>query len=146
MKYLALIVASLLGTTATPVSERQSTQATITSFSAGTNITGPGASFAYDIEIPGLATTHCSYSDTTSEIHLPTVDQTPCADPSVRWQFRQDPSQPGGMGLYRIVVIYTPPKGGAGKSGFHEWAWNQFLQSGEETIYQGPSTFTIGLD
>ncbi|KAF2963914.1 hypothetical protein GQX73_g9673 [Xylaria multiplex] len=125
---------------ASPVAQR-TTQAKISGFSASTNTYGNGATFDYDVEIDGLVNTHCSYSDETSGPKLPDVAQTPCDDPAIRWQFRQDPSQPGGEGRYRIVVIHTP----TGTAGFHEWAPADFPLNADETIYQGASDFTIDI-
>jgi hypothetical protein len=183
MKYLALFTSFLLSTRASPVKQRQSTQATISDFSASTNPNGNGATYAvhlllplydfgnvmpmyvrpnanlngsrrisYDISIPELLTTHCSYSDQTSGSKLPTVELTPCDDPSVRWQFRQDPSQPGTEGRYRIVVVILTPTSGSGeggKAGFHEWVSTDFplelVGSENETVYRGASEFAIDL-
>ncbi|KAI1150252.1 hypothetical protein F4825DRAFT_20183 [Nemania diffusa] len=148
MKYLVLLASLLLGATASPVRQRQTTQANISSFSASTNTNSDGAVITYDIELPGLVSTHCSYSDSTSGSTLPAVAQTPCDDPAVRWQFRQDPSLPGGQGRYRIVVIYAPASG-AGKAGFHEWDPSDFplqvVGGGDETVYQGAADFVIDM-
>ncbi|KAI0102179.1 hypothetical protein GGR51DRAFT_297920 [Nemania sp. FL0031] len=148
MKYLVFLTSLLLGATASPITQRQTTQANVSGFSASTNTNSDGAVITYNIEIPGLVSTHCSYSDETSGSTLPAVAQTPCDDPSVRWQFRQDPSLPGSEGRYRIVIIYTPTSG-AGMAGFHEWAPSDFPQqlvgNGEETVYQGASDFVVDM-
>ncbi|KAI1428181.1 hypothetical protein F5Y12DRAFT_711497 [Xylaria sp. FL1777] len=145
MKYLAVLTTLLLGATATPIRQRQITQATISGFSASTNTNGNGAAIGYDVEIAGVVNTHCSYSDETSGSKLPDIQQTPCDNPVVRWQFRQDPSQPGSEGRYRIVVIYAPASG-ASAAGFHEWAPSDFpLGDDSETVYQGASGFVVDM-
>ncbi|KAI0424144.1 hypothetical protein F5Y09DRAFT_151781 [Xylaria sp. FL1042] len=148
MKCLTVLTALLLGATASPVRQRQTTQANISSFSASTNTNGDGATIGYDLEIVGIVNTHCSYSDSTSGSKLPDVGQTPCDNPVVRWQFRQDPSLPGSEGRYRIVVIYAPASGPSA-AGFHEWAPSDFPQeslgSETETIYQGASDFVMDM-
>ncbi|KAI0460083.1 hypothetical protein F5B21DRAFT_498691 [Xylaria acuta] len=148
MQSLVLLTSLLLGATATPVKQRQATQAKVSNFTADTNPYGNGAWIGYDLEIPGLVSTRCGYSDATSGSTLPGIDQTSCDDPAVRWQFHQDPSQPGSEGRYRIVVIYTPATG-PGKAGFHEWAPADFPQvliaSTNETIYLGESEFFVDL-
>ncbi|KAI8953877.1 hypothetical protein F4801DRAFT_90066 [Xylaria longipes] len=148
MQYLVLLASLLLGATASPVKQRQTTQAKVGYFTADTNPYGSGAFICYYLEIPGLVNTRCAYYDTTSDSTLPSVDQTYCYDPSVRWQFHQDPSIPGTEGQYRIVIIYTPTTGPA-KSGFHEWAPSDFRQdligSTNETYYQGAIEFSVDL-
>ncbi|TGJ78397.1 hypothetical protein E0Z10_g10364 [Xylaria hypoxylon] len=144
MKYFAVLTTLLLGATATPVRQRQTTQAKISGFSASTNTNGDGATIGYNFEIAGLVSTHCGYSDEISESKLPNVQQTLCDDPAVRWQFRQDPSLPGTQGRYRIVVIYTPTSG-AGAAGFHEWAASDFPLDTDETVYQGASDFIVDM-
>ncbi|KAI0416106.1 hypothetical protein F5X98DRAFT_200420 [Xylaria grammica] len=144
MRYLAVLTTFLLGATATPVRQRQTTQAKVSGFSASTNTYGNGATIDYDVEIAGLVNTHCSYSDETSGPKLPDVQQRPCDDPAIRWQFRQDPSQPGAEGRYRIVVIYTSASG-VGAAGFHEWAASDFLEDADETIYEGASDFIVDI-
>ncbi|KAI3343165.1 hypothetical protein F4824DRAFT_133311 [Ustulina deusta] len=148
MKYLAALTTVLLCVTATPVRQRQTTQATISGFSASTDANGNGAAIGYGLEIAGVVNTHCSYSDKTSGSKLPDVAQTPCDNPAVRWQFRQDPSQPGTEGRYRIVAIYTPSSGPS-VAGFHEWAPSDFPQelvgSENETVYKGAADFAMDM-
>jgi hypothetical protein len=70
---------------------------------------------------------------------------TACDDPTVKWQFRQDPSQPGSEGRYRIVVVYNTDN--IGGAGYHEWDPKDFpLGNDQETVYNGASDFTITLD
>ncbi|KAI0446732.1 hypothetical protein F4803DRAFT_450057 [Xylaria telfairii] len=148
MQSLVLLTALLLGATASPIQQRETTQAKITNFAAGTNPVDTGAAIGYNLEISGLVSTRCDYSDTTSGSKLPPVGQIPCADPAVKWQFRQDPSIPGTEGRYRIVVIYTPATG-VSKAGFHEWPATDFpvevLRASQETVYLGASDFSVDL-
>ncbi|KAI1111998.1 hypothetical protein F5Y14DRAFT_423295 [Nemania sp. NC0429] len=149
MKYTAIFSSLLLLATASPVRQRQTKQANISNFSASTSTAGNGASIAFDVEIPNQVSTRCSYVDETSGSTLPTVDQTPCDNDSVKWQFRQDPSRPGADGQYRIVVIHTLASGAA-EAGFHEWAATDFpleerTGSSDETVYTGAADFAVGL-
>ncbi|KAI0408913.1 hypothetical protein F4802DRAFT_302825 [Xylaria palmicola] len=147
MKSLAFLSSLLLCATASPVQQRQPTQAKVSGFTASTH--GTGATIAYNLEIPGLVSTHCSYSDaTTSGSKLPAVDQRPCDDAAVKWQFRQDPSRPGGEGRYRIVIIHALASGAA-EAGFHEWVPSDFpeeIVGGEnETVYKGAADFVVDV-
>ncbi|KAI1307759.1 hypothetical protein F5Y03DRAFT_393823 [Xylaria venustula] len=147
MKYL-LLASLLLGVTATPVKQRQATQAKISRFSASSDGDAGGAEIGYSIEIPGLVSTHCSYADANPATKLPDVSQTPCDNPVVRWQFRQDPSRPGTEGRYRIVMIYAPPSGPSA-AGFHEWDPSDFpeesLDAEYVTVYHGAPDFIIDI-
>jgi hypothetical protein len=60
----------------------------------------------------------------------------------VKWQFRQDPSMPGGEGRYRIVIVVS---GGQAGAGFHEWAPSDFPLVAGETVYQGASAFVVDI-
>lgn len=151
MKSFMLLTSLLLGASAKPIKERQTTtQAVISNFSASTNPNGNGATIAYDLALAGL-TTHCIYTDATATTHLPAVSQSVCDDASVRWQFHQDPSIPGGGdGRYRIVIIHTPSPPGSGSesehptAGFHEWAPTDFpFGNGGETVYRGDTSFAV---
>ncbi|KAI3322151.1 hypothetical protein HD806DRAFT_536617 [Xylariaceae sp. AK1471] len=146
MKNLVFLASFLLGVTATsPVKQRQTTtEANVSSFSASTTTNISGASITFDLEIPGLTTTHCAYSDSTSDAKLPAVDFSSgiCDDPAVKWQFRQDPSGPGSEGRYRIVIVVS---GGQSGAGFHEWAPSDFPLAADETIYQGAPNFVIDI-
>ncbi|KAI1283267.1 hypothetical protein F5Y07DRAFT_149276 [Xylaria sp. FL0933] len=148
MKCLTVLTALLLGATASPVRQRETAQAKISSFSANTNADGDGATIEYDLDIPGVVKTHCIHSDSTSGSKLPDVGPTACDNPVVRWQFRQDPSLPGTEGRYRIVVIYAPASGPSA-AGFHEWAPSDFPQeplgNETETVYQGASGFAVDM-
>lgn len=104
---------------------------------------------SFDLEIPNQVNTRCSYTDETSGSTLPSIAQTPCDDESVLWQFRQDPSQPGTEGQYRIVIIHTL-ESGAAEAGFHEWSASDFpleehAGSSDETVYSGSSDFVVEM-
>ncbi|KAK5630048.1 hypothetical protein RRF57_005763 [Xylaria bambusicola] len=141
MKYLAILTTLLLGATASPVGKRQTTIATISDFFASTIVNGDGANIRFDFAIKDEVSAHCSYSDNISDAKLPDVQFTTCDDETVRWQFRQDPSQPGTEGRYRLVIVYTPVASSVSESGFHEWSPNLFKQTlmgtKNETFYIG---------
>lgn len=106
-------------------------------------------SISFDVEIPDRVSTHCSYTDETSGSTLPTINQTPCDDESVIWQFKQDPSSPGSEGQYRIVIIHAL-ESGAAEAGFHEWSASDFpleehTGSSDETVYAGASDFAVDM-
>ncbi|KAI1390377.1 uncharacterized protein F4822DRAFT_234514 [Hypoxylon trugodes] len=143
----------LLGATsvsAAPVTERQAqapTELDITKFSANTQPHGSGAFISFNVAVPGTSvSTTCKYSDFTSDSSLPSVSLRACDDAAVEWQFRQDPSQPGTEGDYRVVVLYTYD--GAKKvAGYHEWPATDFplesFGSTSETIYRGNTDFVM---
>ncbi|KAI2464964.1 hypothetical protein F4781DRAFT_411061 [Annulohypoxylon bovei var. microspora] len=154
MKTFATLFSVLLlgasSVTAAPVSEREvqaPTEMDISSFSANTLPHGTGAFISFSISIPNTSlNTTCAYSDQSSVSFLPSVPLQPCADPSVEWEFRQDPSQPGGEGDYRVVVTYAydAPKKVAG---YHEWPASDFplenFGSTVETFFTGTPDFVI---
>ncbi|KAJ2986559.1 hypothetical protein NUW58_g4965 [Xylaria curta] len=147
MKYIVLFTSLLLGATATPISQRQTTQGKVSGFCAGTNLDGDGATISYDFEIPGVVSTHCSYSDETSGSRLPAVTQSLCDDPAVRWQFRQDPSRPGSEGRYSDPSSSIHRLRGSRRPASHEWAASDFPQERiadeDETVYLGASNFVL---
>jgi hypothetical protein len=147
MKTTALLLSVLSAVTAAPLEARQTpTEFQITNFSANTTPHGTGAFFSYNINVPGVLSTSCSYSDQTSVGRLPTVEFTPCADPAVQWQFRQDPGQPGAEGRYRIVITVANSAGGR-NAGFREWAPTVFpvedFGSSVAQFYRGETDFVI---
>jgi hypothetical protein len=103
-------------------------------------------SFSYDINVPGVLSTTCSYSDQTSVSRLPAVSFTSCADPAVQWQFRQDPGVPGAEGRYRIVITVANSAGGR-NAGFREWDPSAFpvenFGSSVAQFYRGEPDFVI---
>ncbi|KAI0891706.1 hypothetical protein F4806DRAFT_500692 [Annulohypoxylon nitens] len=150
MKTFAFISALLLGASAAPVNEREApvpAEFDITSFSANTLPHGTGAFISFNIAVPNTSlNTTCAYSDQSSVSILPSVSMRPCNDASVEWEFKQDPSQPGSEGNYRVVITYaydTPKK----VAGFHEWPATDFplenFGSTVETFYTGTPDFTI---
>ncbi|KAI2619494.1 hypothetical protein GGS26DRAFT_595341 [Hypomontagnella submonticulosa] len=154
MKTVAAISSLLLlgasSVSAAPVTERQiqvPTEMDVTNFSANTLPHGTGAFISFNIAVPGTTeTTTCSYSDQSSVGQLPSVSMRPCDDPAVEWEFRQDPSQPGSEGRYRVVVTYAydaPKRVG----GFHEWPATDFPEenfgSTYATFYRGAPDFVI---
>jgi hypothetical protein len=146
MKTTALILSLLSAVSAAPVEQRQATEFQITNLSANTTPHGTGAFFSYDINVPGVLSTTCSYTDQTSVGRLPNIAFTPCADPAVQWQFRQDPSQPGSEGRYRIVITVANAAGGR-VAGFREWAPADFpvenFGSSVAQFYRGEPSFVI---
>ncbi|KAI0021683.1 hypothetical protein F4780DRAFT_275440 [Xylariomycetidae sp. FL0641] len=147
MKSFAVIPTMLLAASSAPVESRDATEMDITDFKAQTLSTGDGATISYDIAIPGVLSTHCEYADSTSTTKLPDISSLiPCDDAAITWEFRQDPSQPGTSGRYRIVVTYIDPSG-KGVAGFHEWPSTDFaeetVESSTEVVYGGEADFVI---
>ncbi|KAI1811438.1 hypothetical protein GGS20DRAFT_588519 [Poronia punctata] len=151
MKYLAFFAPFALGAVALPRSQTSTTQAKINGFDAHTKAGGNGASISYNLQIDGQVDTHCHYADETSGTKLPAVDRIPCDDESVSWQMRQDPSQPGTEGRYRILIFLHDTNSATGKVdvGFHEWLAKDFVKeivgSQSETVYKGVPDFTVTL-
>ncbi|KAI0005837.1 hypothetical protein F4779DRAFT_620828 [Xylariaceae sp. FL0662B] len=151
MKSIAAIASLfLVAVSAAPVEQRQTpTEFDITKFSANTKPHGDGAFISFDIAIPSVKSTTCSYADTTSVSQLPAVSMRPCDDAAFEWQFRQDPSQPGAQGRYRVVVTYAVNGVGDGRkvAGYHEWPATDFplenFGSTVETFYRGEPDFVI---
>ncbi|KAI5927520.1 hypothetical protein F4810DRAFT_648168 [Camillea tinctor] len=140
------ILSSLLFTlaSASPIA-RASSEIDVTGFTAQTNPNGDGASISFTVTIPttSISSTPCTYADVTSSNHLPDVPMTTCADSSLRFQFRQDPTQPGaGEGRYRLVVVYTPGSGSEGLAGYQEWDASDFVTE-EDVTYEGAPDFTL---
>ncbi|OTA98719.1 hypothetical protein M426DRAFT_325750 [Hypoxylon sp. CI-4A] len=153
MKTVAALSSLLLlgATSATyiPVAERQvqaPTELDVSSFSANTEPHGTGAFISFNVAAPNAVSTTCSYSDHSSVSELPSVSLRPCDDAAVEWEFRQDPSQPGSEGRYRVVITYAYD--GAKKvAGYHEWPASDFplqnLGSTVATRYSGEPDFVI---
>ncbi|KAI0136216.1 hypothetical protein BJ170DRAFT_589211 [Xylariales sp. AK1849] len=131
---------------AAPVEQRQATEYDITSFSANTTPHGTGAYISYDISIPGVLSTHCSYSDHTSVTTLPDVAFTPCDNPAVEWQFRHEPSMPGGSAPYLLVITYEDETGKK-VGGSEEWPSDEFpieqYGAAFAQFYRGEPDFVI---
>ncbi|KAK9774889.1 hypothetical protein SCAR479_08444 [Seiridium cardinale] len=149
MKNFAAISALLLSAvSAAPVEQRQANEFDITNFSANTQPLGTAAFLSYDIEIPGVPSTSCSYSDQTSVGAIP--DITPyrgCDNTAVQWQFRHEPSQPGTSGPYLLVITYTDASTGITVAGFKEWPATDFpfenFGSTVAQFYRGEPNFII---
>ncbi|KAI1840952.1 hypothetical protein JX265_010424 [Neoarthrinium moseri] len=147
MKNIAAISALLLAAvTAAPVEQRQATEFDITNFSANTTPHGTAAFLSYDIDIPGILSTHCAYSDQSSVGSLPDIPFRPCDNAAVDWQFRHEPSQPGGSGPYLIVIRYQDETGRK-FAGFKEWPADQFpieqFGASFAQFYRGEPNFVI---
>ncbi|ETS87821.1 hypothetical protein PFICI_01649 [Pestalotiopsis fici W106-1] len=149
MKTFAAISALFLSAaSAAPLEQRQATEFDITNFSANTIPHGTGAFMSYDIEIPGVLSTTCSYSDQTSVGHLPDITPyRPCDDASVTWQWRQIQAGPTGPGPYLLVILYTDPATSAVVDGSKEWPSTDFpvedQGSSVAQFYRGEPNFVI---
>ncbi|KAI1124815.1 hypothetical protein F5Y10DRAFT_21502 [Nemania abortiva] len=109
MQYLVLLSSLLLGATAAPVEQRQAPSGVVSSFTAHTDLDANGGGLiAFDFELAGRVSTHCSYTDTDSGSGVPSVPLIPCDDPAVRWEFFHEPPQGAP---YRLVIVYTPATG-----------------------------------
>ncbi|KAI1074544.1 hypothetical protein F5B20DRAFT_586161 [Whalleya microplaca] len=147
MRVIAAISTLLVAVSAAPLEQRAAaSEMDITNFSANTAPHGDGAYISFDIAVPDASSTRCSYSDQTSVSQLPSVSMRPCDDPAFQWQFRQDPSQPGTEGQYRVVVTYADGSGSR-VGGYHEWPATDFPEesfgSTTETFYRGEPSFVI---
>ncbi|KAH6657538.1 hypothetical protein BKA67DRAFT_555559 [Truncatella angustata] len=149
MKNIAAISTLLLSVVSgAPVEQRQATEFDITNFSANTIPHGTGAFLSYDITIPGVLSTNCFYSDQSSVGSIP--DITPyrgCADAAVQWQFRHEPSQPGGSAPYLLVITYKDLNTGVTVAGSKEWPSTDFpfedFGSTVAQFYRGEPNFVV---
>ncbi|KAF3009244.1 hypothetical protein E8E14_009576 [Neopestalotiopsis sp. 37M] len=150
MKTFAAISALFLSAvSAAPLEQRQVnvTEFDVTKFSANTLPHGTGAFISFNVEIPGVISTSCSYSNEWSVGRLP--DVTPyriCAVDSFSWSLRQVQAGPTGPGPYLLVILFRDGNGVI-TDGSKEWPSSDFPFEDEGTsnaqFYRGAPDFVI---
>ncbi|KAK6193742.1 hypothetical protein LQW54_012168 [Pestalotiopsis sp. IQ-011] len=151
MKSFAAISTLLLSAvSAAPLEKRQDSQYEITNFSANTTPHGTGAYMSYNLEIPGVLNTTCTYSDQTSVGQLPDITPyRPCDDASITWQFRQIQAAPTGPGPYLLVILYKDATTSVVVDGSQTWSSTDFPVEDEGSsvaqFFRGEPNFTITI-